>query len=445
MTATISKRMTVGRRVLLQAVVLLTGLSGGSTARAQQSIQPERLTLKQAVARALQNSRDLALTRLRYQVSQREVRVARSRFLPNLYAGSGAAYTSGFPLLAGGGAPAAFSLSYNQALLDPLGRAEQHAAEERSEQQRLETDRVRDMVIVRVASSYLELAKARRGLDLLRAERQSAQRILDFTRQRMEAGFELPIEVTRAQLTSARIEQHLARLEDQDDSLSDQLRAQLGLDPDQPLEVVAEDIPAAADQTISDLVRDALNNNVELKQAESQRAASAAQLRGERGSYWPTISVIGQYNILTKFNNYTDFFNRFQRNNVVLGAEVRIPLFSSRTSAAVSLAQANLNAAQLAVENKRSQLSMDVRHQARRAREMDMGREVARLEMELAQQDMQILQAQFRVGRASLRDLEAAQLAENDKWLAFLDADFARQQARLELLRSTGQVATLFQ
>ena len=46
---------------------------------------------------------------------------------------------------------------------------------------------------------------------------------------------------------------------------------------------------------------------------------------------------------------------------------------------------------------------------------------------------------------ASLRDLEAAQLEQNDKWLAFLDADFARQQAQLELMRATGQVAQLAQ
>ena len=74
-----------------------------------------------------------------------------------------------------------------------------------------------------------------------------------------------------------------------------------------------------------------------------------------------------------------------------------------------------------------------------------MGGEVARLELDLAQQNLQVLQSQFQQGRTNLRDMEAAQLEENDKWLAFLDADFARQQAQLELLQSTGQVAQLAQ
>jgi outer membrane protein TolC len=111
----------------------------------------------------------------------------------------------------------------------------------------------------------------------------------------------------------------------------------------------------------------------------------------------------------------------------------------------VAFARANLTASQMSVENKRTQVSLDVRHKARQAREMDQGREVARLELELAQQNLQILQAQFEQGRASVRDVEGAQLDENDKWMAFLDADFARQQAQLDLLESTGEVAKLLQ
>ena len=164
-------------------------------------------------------------------------------------------------------------------------------AEQAVEQQRLEADKVRDTIIVRVASSYLELAKIRRELDLLRAGDQSAQRILAFTRQRMEAGFELPIEVTRAQLTAARVGQRIAHLESQDDLLADQLRTQLGLAVDQRVDVTAEDLPAATGAAVEELVSQALSSSIELKQAEAERAASAARLQGERRSYLPTVSL----------------------------------------------------------------------------------------------------------------------------------------------------------
>jgi len=414
-------------------------------ARAQQQPPPEHFTLKQAVMTALQKSRDLSLARLQYQTARQEAGLTRSQFLPNLYSGSGAAYTTGFPLLAGGGAPALFSLSYSQEIFNLPARADVQATEQRSEQQRLNIDAVRDSVIARTASAYLQLAKIRREFELVRRERESAQKILDYTRQRTGAGYELPIEVTKAQLTAARIEQRLAQIEDQEDSAADELRSLLGLENDQPVEVAPENIPATADQPINTLVQEAFQTDIEVKQAENERTASEIRLKGERGAYWPSISLIGQYNVLGKFNNYDQFFNKFQRNNFIAGVDVKIPIFVSRTSAGISFAQANLTAANLAVANKRAQISLDVRRKARETREMDTGLEVSRLELELAQQGLQIVESQFQQGRASVRDVESAQLEENDKWLAFLDADFARQRSQLELLRSTGQLAQVFQ
>ncbi len=82
------------------------------------------------MALAVTNSRDLALARLQYGLVQRQAGVARSPFLPNFYAGTGAAYTSGFPLLEGGGAPAIFSLSYDQQIFNPPLKGNQRAAEQ---------------------------------------------------------------------------------------------------------------------------------------------------------------------------------------------------------------------------------------------------------------------------------------------------------------------------
>jgi outer membrane protein len=425
--------------------VPLLALSAIWVCRAQDAANVRKLTLKEAVNLAVGNSRDIALARLQYGLVQREAGVEHSAFLPNFYTGTGAAYTSGFPLLLGGGVPAVFSLSYNQQIFNPPLKGEQRAAERRADEQRLAMEAVRDGVMVKAALEYLELAKVRHALELIRGERLSAARILDSTRQRADAGRELPIEVTRSQLTAARIEQRLAQFEDREDSLEGELRDMMGLTQDLPIEVSTEDIPASAADEAKDLVGQAMADNLELKQAETEVLAREAKLKGERGGYWPTVALTGQYNVLSKINNYTDFFNKFQRNNVIFGLEVRIPIFASRTSAAVAFAQADLNAANLQVQKKRSELSLDVRKKARQVREADLGGEVARLELQLAQENVRVLQAQFDQGRGTLKDLESAHLDENDKWLAFLDANYARQQAQLDLLQSTGQVSKVLQ
>jgi len=157
--------------------------------------------------------------------------------------------------------------------------------------------------------------------------------------------------------------------------------------------------------------------------------------------------VVGLYQVLGRFNNYNQFFNpnSFQRNNVTVGVEVHIPIFSAKTRANVALAKSQLDAAEMTLGTRRQQVSLDVQQKARTVRELEASREVARLDMKLAQDTLQIVQDKFNQGCATLRDIEQARLDESDKWVAFLDADFARQQGELTLLQATGQLAKVFQ
>jgi outer membrane protein TolC len=139
------------------------------------------------------------------------------------------------------------------------------------------------------------------------------------------------------------------------------------------------------------------------------------------------------------------FFNKFQRDNFVAGVSIRVPIFSARTSSGIASAQANLAAADAAVQSRRNEVTLDARQRSRQDREAQASREVARLELQLAQQNTEVIQAQFNEGRASLRDLENAQLQQNDKFLAFLDADFVLQQAQLQMMRASGQLPQLAQ
>src|SRR5207249_6075729 len=64
--------------------------------------------------------------------------------------------------------------------------------------------------------------------DLLRAEQESAEKILAVAEDRESQGFELPVEVTKAQLTKARVVERILQLEEREDQLEVFLRYQLG-------------------------------------------------------------------------------------------------------------------------------------------------------------------------------------------------------------------------
>jgi outer membrane protein TolC len=407
------------------------------------------LTLHQAVTLAMQNSRDVKLAEVQYNVALGEVHVAKAEFLPNLYTGSGLAYTHGFPALPGGQPPSIFELDYTEAFFNPLLKGQQHAAEDRAKNQKLELDRVKDDITVRTASTYLELAKVRHSLELLRAEQASGGKILQAIRDRVAANQELPIEITRTQLTVARVEESIVKLEDRGDYLESQLRSLAGLPDTQSIEVVPADDSfnekLATAQSESEIEEMAIQNDQSLAEAENERAAREHIYQGEKGSYWPTVNLVGEYSILSKFNNYSEFYLHFERNNINVGVQIQVPIFSAKTHANVALAKSQLSEAEVALGNKRQQVRFDVQQKARSVRELDAGREVARLDLQLAQETLQQEQAKFDQNRVTLQEIEQARLDENEKWVAFLDSDFARQQAQLTLLQATGQLAKVFQ
>ncbi|MGD0425770.1 MAG: TolC family protein [Candidatus Acidiferrales bacterium] len=424
------------------AAVLLLTLCAASPARAQEA---RKLSMREAVALALQNSRDLALARVQYSVALNEAGVDRSAFQPNLYTGSGAAYTYGFPSI-GGGPPAVFQLNYNQAIFDPVLKAQQRAAEDHAKNMKLEIDRTRDDVIVRTAVAYLELAEVRHSLDLLRKEQVSAEKILGVTRERVEANQELAIEVTRSELTAARVQERIIKLEGREETLTQQFQNLTGVADTEAITVDTEEPSFASDRQQTELANLAIQSDRGIQEAENDRLARQHILRGAKLSYWPTLSVIGQYSVLSNFNNYTKYYSgQYQANNFAVGVQITIPLFSAKTRANVALAKSELQLSELSLGNKRQEVRQDVLQKQRDVRELEATYEVARLDLKLAQETVELTQAKFDQGRATLRDIEEVRLDENDKFVAFLDADFARQRGQLTLLRATGQLAKVFQ
>jgi len=425
----------------MSVALLCLALFGVPEIPAQDAVS---INLEQAVDMALRSSRELALAQARYNVAQNTVDVNRSTFRPSLFTGSGAAYTYGFPQTVSGAAPSIINASYVQTVYNPLLTSQVRAADDRREAQRLELEKTRNSVMLQTSSSYLELAKVRHSLDLMRTQRQSNARILDFTRQRLNEGRELPIEVTRAELSEAKSEQRIVQLEARQRVLERQIAALIGVPAGRRIEIESETLPLDEQQREQELVDRALNSSLDLQEAEFERRAREHRLEGEIATKWPTLDLFGEYGLFSKINNFQDFFQKFQRNNFNIGVQIRIPLMNGQRSANIALARSELTSADMDLRAKRQNVELDVERQYQHLRELDAAREVARLELKLAQENLQVVQASFEEGRSNLRDVEKARLDENDKWIAFLDSDYEHQKAQLDLLNTTGDLGRLF-
>ena len=406
---------------------------------------PAALTLKRAIELALQNSKEIQIAKIQASVADHAAQITKAQFMPNLYAGSGAGYTNGIPETPGGRAPSVFNVTYTEQDLNEPLRGQAKEQQEQAKAQKIALEDAKNNVITRTAMAYLELGKVRHSLELLRTERESAEKILQVTQERESQGFELPVEVTKAQLIKARVGQRILLLEEREDELEVFLRYQMGMPETQAIEVTPEDLPGEVEQAGDNLIAAALTSNTDLRLAESDVRAKEFRLKGERRGYFPTLELVSVYSVLAKFNNYSQFFSSFQRNNFNAGIDMHVPIFSAQIKANIGLARVNLEAAKATLTNKRTELGADVRQKTRQVREMDAAKEVARLELQLAQQNVAVLQAQFGEGKLNLRDMEKARLDENDKWMAYLDANFQKQQAQLDLLKTAGQLDKVWQ
>jgi outer membrane protein len=409
------------------------------------SSAPVALTLKRAIELALQNSKDIQVAKLQARLADHSAQITRAQFLPNLYAGSGAGYTYGIPETPGGRAPALFNLTYTERIFNEPLRGQAKELQEQARSQKILLEDARSTVISQTAAAYLELGMVQHSLELLRKEGDSADKILEVTQERQKENLELPVEVTRSQLTKARVTQRILQLEAREDELEVFLRRQTGIGQDTPLEVSVEELPGEAEQEGANLVALALESNASLRVSESDVRAKEFRLVGEKRGYYPTLELVSVYSLLAKFNNYDQFFRTFQRNNYNAGVQVQVPLFSAQTKANINLAQTNLEVAKANLANKKTEITSSVRQKTRHLRERDAAKEVARLELQLAQQDVTVLQSQFQEGKVNLREVEKARLQENERWMQFLDANFQRQQAQLDLLQTAGQLDKVWQ
>jgi outer membrane protein TolC len=228
------------------------------------------------------------------------------------------------------------------------------------------------------------------------------------------------------------------------------LRDLVGIHSDVPIEVFAEDLPSqdipaeaesAPRNAANDVISQAIAFSPDVKEALNEKTAQTEIWKGARGGYWPTVSLVGEYSILSRINNYDQFYKSFQRNNLNIGIQLTIPIFSARTRAEVELAHSQVATAELTESQARRDAGTAAKQRLRDLREADAARKVARLDLQLSREGLDAAQTRYDQGHATLRDLEQARVDENEKWLAFLEADFTRQKAQLALWQTTGELA----
>jgi outer membrane protein TolC len=397
------------------------------------------VTLRQALDLALAQNPDILLARLDQQKARDQVTVTRDPFVPKIFAGSGAAYTYGFPSTIEGAAPAIVQVKTQMALFNRPLSYQVAQSTEAARGAAIDVGKRQDEVIYRVASLYLDAEQAARSLDAARKQAENLLRVRELMDQRVTEGRELPIESKKAALSVLRASQHLETLSEDLRNAEGALGLALGLGPDDRARAAAEErAPLVVGQSEEASIENALENSKELKGLESSMQAKLLEIKSYQAERLPKINLVAQYSLFAK-STYQAYFTQFQRNNGQLGVSIEIPVLVGRSGLAlVAESQADISKIRIEVGRTRARITNDLRAAYQNLKRAETAREVARADLDLAREELTLNLAQLDEGRLPLATVEAARATENEKWLAYYEAQHAAEVARLNVLRDTG-------
>lgn len=418
---------------VLKHFLLLVLTSGLSMAEVHS------LTLREAVDMALKESPDVVLARLDQQKAQAAIRIAKEPFAPKVYAGSGAAKVWGYPMGIEGAAPSIVQTRTDMALYNRPKQFEVARVRENARGAAISTEEKSDDVAYQTATQFLDVQEMARRLESLRLEMDSLQSAAASTNLRVQEGRELPIEAKRVALDQARARQRFDAMRDDLDYAEAALAVVLGYPADDRVLPVEQERPVAQVPESEQAARDlALQNSRAIRRLESDLQAKGFELREYQSVRWPIVDLVAQYALFAK-SDYEGFFAKFQRNNGELGASIQVPVWpGSAAKGEIQQTQADILSLRTQVNQTRNRIELDTQKSYQELQKATSASEVARLDLDYAREQVSVLLAQLGEGRVQQQKVDEARFTEQEKWIAFYDAQHAVEKARLDLLHQTG-------
>lgn len=401
-----------------------------------------QISFTTAIDLALKNSPKVKAAQAEVEKAQAVLSETKDVYIPTLSVGSGLGYTYGFPF----GAPSLFNVNIQSLLFDQSQRNYVRAAREGLDAANHNLNDVRQQIMEDAATTYLTLDSDLQRLQAAQEESGFASSLANIVEQRLAAGQDTQIELTRAKLTGANLDLRRIQLEDDAEDQRNHLSHLTGLPADGLTtdHATIPSIPAIETSAVKD---SSLPESVKGAYSTAQSKLQSA-FGDSRKMYRPQIGLGVQYSRLASFNNYQDYyrpgsFNNY--NNLQVGLQFTLPLldYSKEARARESLADARRSLRE--ADQARDQFLEGRSKTSHAIRELQARTQVASLQRELAVNQIDVVQIQLRESASGAqpvtpKDAENAKIQERARYLDLLDTDLQLQQMQINLMRSTGRL-----
>jgi len=437
----------------INTTVQVQGPFNGSTSSVSRLPFSGRLSLREAVDRALDfNLGAVGLTEAVRQ-ARGQSKIARSTLLPNLNASLsetvqqtnlqavGLHFNSpipGFSVPTVVGPFNFFDLraSLSQTVLDLTARNNYLAAKEIARANELSVDDARDLIVLAVGGTYLQVIAARSRIDAARAQLATAEALFKQTSEQRAAGVVAQIDLNRSQMQLLTQQQRLLSLENDYSKLKIALARLAGLPPNEQYEI-SNAIPyaEAPPLTFDEALKQAFAQRSDLKAAEAQVEAAERARSAARSERLPSFAVRADYGVIG--TNPSQAHGTF----TVVGT-VRVPIWQGgRTKGQTEVAEAALGQRQAELEDVKGRIESEVRNAYFDLQAAASQVEVARKNIEVATQNLGLTRQKFEAGVNDNVEVIQSQEALSTANTDYINSVFAHNLAKISLARAIGRAS----
>lgn len=173
---------------------------------------------------------------------------------------------------------------------------------------------------------------------------------------------------------------------------------------------------------------------------QSNVIAKEMDYRSFKAERLPQLDLVAQYAFFLK-QNYTQYFPKFQHNNTELGASLKIPIIvGSAAKGYAAQAAIDMQKIRIQMDQTRNRILADTRRSYEQWKKAETIRNLAKLQLDFAREQVTVLLAQNSEGRTPLREVEQARIEESNRWIALFDAETQVARAKFAILRQTGNL-----
>jgi outer membrane protein TolC len=416
----------------------------------------QQLTLQDALTLAQQANPELKASALEVRKAQAQKTVARSLFLPTVYAGAQANHYFSLPAFFGfgengeggkipygrfgGDDQLAAAVTASQPLYNPSAFPALELSRVKEQQVTLEARAKQLEILSEIKQTYLQILVLHERIRLKEESIHRNERVLQDSRLLFLQGKGLRVDTLRAYTSLKNLEPDLVKLTFEAETKKLGLKTLIGIDSASDFVLVdslvipsSENIPSE-----EEVYAEAKNNNPVLQAIRVQSLVEKQNSRFASSFRKPTLSLLAQYQIQSQTNNL-DYGQAHYPSSSFVGLQLSIPIFSGfATQAKIRQAGFSREQADLRSNYNVEKLRADVHQAISRNKEAQLRLTNTAVVQETAQLSYNIIQYRYKNGISQRLELTDAELALSTAQSNHLEAAYDYLAARIELRKLMG-------